>query len=147
MMLFEMEEEVVPEIEACNCQLDCSVIDYELKVVETKLKVDHQYVIYNNQSWWVNTTYNNGLSFAFGDTEYFALKRYANYEAITFISDVGGLLGLFLGVSVMSVIEIFYLLVIRVSVEIVRYFKRQRSRIKRASKKSTDLSFTLEQIY
>lgn len=141
-----MEDQIVPDIEACDCQPDCNVIEYELRAVETKLKKEHHWMTYNNQSYWVNTTYNGGITIAFGETEYFALKRYTNYESITFISDVGGLLSLFIGVSVMSVIEIFYLLFIRVSVEIVRYGKSQRTGFARAPKKGIDLSTTLKQI-
>jgi amiloride-sensitive sodium channel len=49
----------------------------------------------------------------FDDDEYIAYKRYASYETVAFLSNIGGLLGLFLGVSIFSFVEILYFLTLR----------------------------------
>lgn len=143
MLLFQMEATEPQEIKACNCLQDCNSISYEIQVIKTKLENEVHWITYNNVSYWYNTTYYGGLSIAFSDSEFTALKRFASYGTISFLSNVGGLLSLFCGVSVMSFIEIFYLLVIQVMKEFVMFLVR-----KRKSKKvhSTDLSNALSQI-
>jgi hypothetical protein len=49
----------------------------------------------------------------FDDVEYIAYRRYASFGTVTLLSNIGGLLGLFLGVSVLSVIETIYFFTLR----------------------------------
>lgn len=51
--------------------------------------------------------------FYFGSDDYIAYKRYSNFGVVAFLSDIGGLLGLVLGVSVFSILEIFYFCTLR----------------------------------
>jgi Amiloride-sensitive sodium channel len=53
------------------------------------------------------------MSIYFADNEFIVMRRYASFRTVTFLSNIGGLLGLFLGASVMSFIEVFYFFVIR----------------------------------
>jgi acid-sensing ion channel, other len=53
------------------------------------------------------------MSIYFADDEFIVLKRSATFGTVTFLSNIGGLLGLFLGVSVLSAVEVFYFFVIR----------------------------------
>jgi Amiloride-sensitive sodium channel len=123
---FNSVNETSLEMKTCDCGLDCNSIKYEFKVVKTRHTYEPHYATVDNQSWWVNTTYYDGLSFAFGDDQYTALRRYASYELVSFISDVGGLLGLFLGVSIMSAIEIFYFFFIRFTGDLIKYVKARK---------------------
>lgn len=142
MLLFEMEDSNVPEIDACGCLADCNLIEYEIDVVETDLKPEEKWNLVNNSYYFESVLY-SGLSFAFGDIEYQAIKRYTNHETIIFISNVGGLLGLFLGVSFMTLVEIFYFFVIRVLVELVRFFRKRKQITKIGG---ADLRETLRQL-
>lgn len=144
MLNFLMPSETNSGFEECECHSDCNLIEYQLKVIETTIGEEQHWITVNNQSYWTGTTYNGGLSFAFGDNEYTALKRYTSYESISFISDVGGLLGLFVGVSFMSVIEVFYFLFIRFTVEFVKHVKQRRS--KSVKKGAVDISATLKEL-
>jgi Amiloride-sensitive sodium channel len=137
------EENDAEDVKKCDCKQDCNSIEYEIQVIKTNLKVEHQWMEVNNMSHWVNTTYFGALSIAFSNNEYTAFKRFASYGTISFLSNVGGLLSLFLGVSVMSFIEIFYFLVIRLTVEFVKFLSRKKEK-RRVH--STDLSKSLEQI-
>lgn len=137
------EQNSVPVVKACNCLPDCNSIEYEIKVVETKFQHKDHYVTFGNVSYYVGSTYYGGLAFSFGDTEYHAIARYSNHASTEFLSDIGGLLGLFLGVSVLSFVEIIYFFVLRFASVIVRYFKKQRSsQIHHRS----DLSLTIQEI-
>jgi Amiloride-sensitive sodium channel len=55
----------------------------------------------------------SSMSIYIAEDEVFVFKRYATYGIVTLLSNIGGLLGLFLGVSVLSVVEVFYFFVIR----------------------------------
>lgn len=143
LLLFHMESHNVPDVEACGCLPDCNLIEYEIEIVETNLKPEETWETLNNVSYLVGTTYHARLSLAFGDIEYQAIRRYAKYEMIGFISNVGGLLSLFLGVSMMTVIEIFYFFVFRTSVELVRLIKKKKQRKIIAG---VDLTMTLERL-
>lgn len=64
------------------------------------------------------------LSFSFDADEYTALKRSATYGTVSFLSNFGGLLGLFLGMSALSVIEVFYFFGIRIISNVVKKYKQ-----------------------
>jgi acid-sensing ion channel, other len=53
------------------------------------------------------------MTIYFDNDEFIVLRRYASYEFVNFISHIGGILGLFLGVSVLTAVEVFYFFVIR----------------------------------
>lgn len=145
MLLFWVDVDKNDEITSCDCLQDCNSIEYEIQVIKTKLKYEHHYIEVNNASYWYNSTYNGALVVSFGDDEYTALKRYASYETISFLSNVGGLLSLFLGVSVMSFIEIFYVLIIRVMTEFVAFIIRKR-KVKKVHVYESDLSTGLNHV-
>lgn len=54
------------------------------------------------------------LSFRFGDEYFRPMRRKLRYTIIDFLSYVGGLLGLFAGISVLSFFELFYFYVLRI---------------------------------
>ena len=143
MLLFQIDDDS-SEVDACNCLPDCNSIEYQIKVIKSNIEPEAQWTTVNNVTEYLGPTYYGGLTFSFGDIEYHALKRHANYGTVGFISDVGGLLSLFLGVSVMSFVEIFYFFGIRVVTEILRYLKQKR-RVKN-KKIATNLTLTLEEI-
>jgi Amiloride-sensitive sodium channel len=123
---FHSKNETSLELKSCDCLLDCNSIKYEFKVIETKQKYEPHNATVDNQTQWVYFTFYDALSFAFGEDQYTALRCYASYELVSFMSDVGGLLGLFLGVSAMSAIEIFYFFFIRLTRDLVKYAKARK---------------------
>lgn len=52
-----------------------------------------------------------------------ALLRYQPFKLVDFLSYVGGILGLFAGISVLSIVEVFYYFTIRILIDVWRYFK------------------------
>lgn len=60
-----------------------------------------------------DSTITTSASFYFGSDDYIAYKRYSNFGAVAFLSDIGGLLGLVLGISLFSILEIVYFCTLR----------------------------------
>lgn len=105
----------------CNCLSDCNLIEYEQNIVLTKIE-------YGKEKSG-NTTIEIefvALRFHFGSDVYTALKRYASYGVVSFLSNYGGLLGLFLGITALSVVEVFYFFIFRLTSDLIRNFKRER---------------------
>jgi acid-sensing ion channel, other len=53
------------------------------------------------------------LSLMFKEEQFFASKRSELYGQTDFIANCGGLLGLFMGVSLLSIVEVFYFFTLR----------------------------------
>jgi hypothetical protein len=58
------------------------------------------------------------------DNEFFPILRYQQFTMKDFLSFAGALLGLFAGISVLSLIELFYFFTIRLIVDVWRYFRK-----------------------
>jgi acid-sensing ion channel, other len=97
-----MFDESSPQVQQCDCLQSCSAIDYNINVHFEKFKTE------NNSKVERAST-----SVYFADDEFIVMRRYASFGTVTLLSNIGGLLGLFLGASVMSFIEVFYFFVIR----------------------------------
>jgi acid-sensing ion channel, other len=85
--------------EACNCFPTCDSIVYTIKHQEEGTK----------SSDGKSST----LTIDFVEDEFIVYRRYASLGTVTLLSNIGGLLGLFLGLSALSVVEIFYFFVIK----------------------------------
>lgn len=63
----------------------------------------------------------------FKDRDFFPLIRRKQLSGIDYLSYIGGLLGLFAGISVLSIMEIFYFSVIKVVLKIMAHRKRLKT--------------------
>lgn len=91
------------EMLACNCLSSCNSFSYDYDVITENFETE-------------NTSYSffsTSFSFYFGDTEYTAIRRYASFGTVDLLSNIGGLFGLFLGISLLSVIETIYFFTFR----------------------------------
>lgn len=98
-----MADEDSEYFKACNCLPDCNLIDYEFSFINERLAP-------TNLS---KTHIFASTSVYFDDNEYIAYKRFENYGTVAFLSNLGGLLGLLLGVSVLSIVEFLYFFTVR----------------------------------
>lgn len=89
-------------LKACDCLPSCNSIDYDFNEFHVKIKNQDEGNITRSL-----------LLVYFTDDEFIVLKRYASFGTITLLSNLGGFLGLFLGVSVLSFVEVFYFFVVR----------------------------------
>jgi acid-sensing ion channel, other len=110
---FEQYEHLYLTNGVCDCLDACDSISYSYETLETR------YNIKSSKSLENETT----LSFRFKDTEFFPMFRYQQFVLKDFLSFVGSLLGLFAGISVLSLIELFYFFTVRLPVDVWRAFK------------------------
>ena len=85
----------------CNCLSACNSIDYEYDLVEEKITPENQ------------TIRESSLIIYFGDDEFVAYKRIESQGIVDLLSKIGSFLGLFLGISFLSIIEMIYFLTLR----------------------------------
>lgn len=102
-VIIAIHDEESEAFKSCGCLHACNSIEYNFDIYYENIK---------NQTADGNTT-RSSLSIYFADDEFIVLKRYASFGTVTLLSNIGGLLGLFLGVSVLSLVEVFYYFVIR----------------------------------
>jgi hypothetical protein len=93
----------------CNCLQPCNYITYNYELIEFKSK-------------------DKIVKFNFRDTEFNSMQRVRQFTVFDFLSYIGGLLGLFAGISVLSLFEVFYFFTIRLICEILRV-QRGRMRV------------------
>lgn len=60
-----------------------------------------------------NTGEFSRLNVIFKETEFIPLKRFESYTMIDFFADCGGLIGLFSGASIISIVELIYFCTLR----------------------------------
>jgi hypothetical protein len=99
---------------ACKCLPACNSIEYTYEIVEGQF--DHEYSDYEFEHTFV-------FEFRYKDSDYFPLVRYQEFKTKDFLSYVGGLLGLFAGISVLSIIEFVYFFTLRLAVNLINSFR------------------------
>lgn len=90
----------------CNCWPLCDSIEYD---------VDHVAIAHNISKWYPNDEgyeYTE-LKFQFKDFQFQPIKREELYTDLDFVSNIGGLLSLFIGTSFLSLIEICFFFTVR----------------------------------
>jgi len=95
----------------CSCLQTCNSISYKLETIETK----HQ-----------REKTGGRIRIKFKDNEFISMHRVRQFTIFDFLSYIGGLLGLFAGISVLSLFEIFYFFTLRLICEILVLKRRPR---------------------
>jgi acid-sensing ion channel, other len=95
--------------EICNCLPSCTSINYNAEVSQIPLNPEEFGFEIEDSSLLA-------VEFYFTGTSFVHMKRIEMYGWQDFIANCGGLLGLFLGISLVSIIEIFYYLSLRILV-------------------------------
>jgi acid-sensing ion channel, other len=81
----------------CGCLDECNSIKYKTEVIAHKIENKHE----------------ASFEFKFKDVDIVPLKRYQLFTFSEFLAQAGGMMGLFAGISVLSIVEIFYFLSLR----------------------------------
>lgn len=89
--------------ESCGCLPECNKIDYTFDVIEEKRVWESQHTFFTNIS----------ASIYFGDDEFIAYRRFESYGTVSLLSNICGLLGLFLGITVLSIVEVVHFVSLR----------------------------------
>ncbi|KAG5667492.1 hypothetical protein PVAND_015472 [Polypedilum vanderplanki] len=104
---FRYEETNYGNDETCRCFPLCNSVSYSYEINEfhnVNKSEDHM-----------------TLTFRYKDNEHLALLRYQPFKLVDFLSYVGSILGLFAGISVLSIVEIFYYFVLRILSNILKF--------------------------
>jgi hypothetical protein len=81
------------------------------------------------------------ISIKFREKEFFPYRKFLRFNFFDFLSTVGGLLGLFAGISFLSLIEIFYFFTLRIITNLIRLFKLKRnSKVRPFTKEPSQLN-------
>lgn len=110
---YEDYDELYDSDGVCKCLPACNTIEYKIQIIVKTYKKVSSY-----------KPSEAGFEFRYGDSEYFPLIRYQEFSTKDYLSYVGGLLGLFAGISVLSIVETFYFFTLRVFVNL---FKTQNN--------------------
>lgn len=87
----------------CDCLPSCNSIDYNFDEYSERMRGTDENEKVTNSSF----------SIYFAEDEFLVFKRSPSFGTVSLLSNIGGLLGLFLGMSILSLVEIFYFFVIR----------------------------------
>lgn len=100
----------------CDCLPSCSSISYNIETSEMEPLYTSSFP--NN----IKDIHKTKLKFHFKENNFFSWKRYESYGTSDFLASIGGILGLFLGISIMSITEIIYFFTVRLY---TNYFGRR----------------------
>lgn len=121
----------------CNCLPSCTSINYDAEISQA----DYEFVeVFNAYGADLNEF--PGLVLArltifFKEAQFITSKRSELYGLTDFLANCGGLLGLFMGVSILSLIEIIYYVTLRLACNL-NYRRNKKIKGQRASLVNVD---------
>lgn len=97
----------------CECLDDCNSLKYNVKTTYTEvtLSASKQEKSKQNDTDFGFSSY---LVIQFELSEFLAMNRVSTYSFVDFVSQIGGVFGLFMGISMISFVEIVYFCTVRV---------------------------------
>jgi acid-sensing ion channel, other len=104
----------------CKCLDACDSIKYDVEIIANTVKE------YNETLEIKQVDIGVRLNFKFKDVDIVPLRRYLPFTFTDFLAQSGGMLGLFAGISVLSLVELMYFMTIRWMVNLWRW-KRSRN--------------------
>ncbi|KAG5679610.1 hypothetical protein PVAND_009170 [Polypedilum vanderplanki] len=108
----------------CNCLPACNSVSYMYEIIQNKFTDDFRK---NFTNVWgkrsLRQVKNLTLRSYYKDTEYYALLRHQEFKLVDFLSYVGGILGLFAGISSLSIFEVIYFITLRLFTDLWRHFR------------------------
>ncbi|XP_055382467.1 pickpocket protein 28-like [Condylostylus longicornis] len=120
----------------CNCLPACTSIAYEAEISQADYDFVSQFEAYMSSSYLDDHpgTQMARLSIFFKEAQFLTSKRSELYGTTDFLANCGGLLGLFMGVSALSIIELVYFCTVRLITNL-----KMRSRKMKQLKTITEL--------
>lgn len=110
-----------------NCLPGCESISYDAEVSMARLhRYEYQRAAKQSISTLGRRKRHARIFISFKDEQFFASRRSEIYDITDFIAECGGILGLFMGISILSVIEMLYFSTLRLGCSILK-----RNRIKK----------------
>ncbi|XP_076265224.1 pickpocket protein 28-like [Rhynchophorus ferrugineus] len=106
----------------CDCMPICTDLTYDVETSQAGWKWQGKWkALHPDQQFKENQIHKSQLTLYFKTSQFVTSKRHELYGPTDFLANFGGLLGLFTGFSVLSLMEIIYFLTVRVCCNIRMY--------------------------
>jgi acid-sensing ion channel, other len=102
----------------CGCLDECDSIKYKFEIIATNR------VSINSSVQTAEGFDETSFEFKFKDVDIVPLRRYQSFTFSEFLAQSGGMLGLFAGISALSIIELLYFSSLRWMVNLWRWIKK-----------------------
>ncbi|XP_063377653.1 pickpocket protein 28-like [Cydia fagiglandana] len=132
------ESQTDSKVDKCKCLPLCIGIQYDAEVLKTKFDIHSMLnaikVVY--PEWYQNETdEETGMSYTmielyYKEPRYMSMRRSELFGLTDFLANCGGLLGLFLGFSFLSLVEIFYFCTLRLGCTLRRDTRNYENDVK-----------------
>ncbi|KAG4078929.1 hypothetical protein HA402_010881 [Bradysia odoriphaga] len=105
--------ETSKKINSCNCLPACTSISYDTEISQSSYEWKNFYKALNHTGAVIEGYQFATISIFFKENQFITSKRSELVGLTDFVSSCGGLLGLFMGVSILSIVELFYYVSLR----------------------------------
>lgn len=114
-----------------NCMPACSSISYDAEISMSKFEDRQDDVLDPGiRSNVMKNIDKSRVLITFKDEQFFASRRAEMYSWVDFIASAGGILGLFMGFSILSIVEIVYFSTLRIGCSLRKRRRAKRRRLK-----------------
>jgi acid-sensing ion channel, other len=118
---FRILRNITKTAKKCVCLDKCDSIRYKIEVITRSLKT-------RNHSIDERLAYaESSIQFRFKDVDIVPMRRQLSMTFSDFLAQSGGMLGLFAGISALSIIELFYFMTLRWMVNLWRWIVSRNS--------------------
>lgn len=104
-----MNDESSSKFKTCDCLESCNIIRYNIDLKIHEISPNHRQSYTSSGDFALESE----ISIYFGDDVYYGLKRSSRFHVASLVSQLGALLWLFLGASLLSIVEVVYFLTVR----------------------------------
>ncbi|KAM7342302.1 pickpocket protein 28-like [Cochliomyia hominivorax] len=96
----------------CDCMPACNSLDYNFEISQANLDLFKTLSATRSEYYYTDVRASR-LKIYYMESQFTAIKRAIIYDLTTLIAQCGGIFGLFMGISVLSIIEFIYFFTIR----------------------------------
>ncbi|XP_031638214.1 pickpocket protein 28-like [Contarinia nasturtii] len=121
----------------CNCLPACTSITYDAEISQAKFDWVGLFQAFNSSLDEFPGAELARLSIFFKEHQFITSKRSELYGLTDFMANCGGLLGLFMGVSMLSIVEVIYYFTLRLGCTLRLRRTRKRKSLRAQGKKNT----------
>ncbi|XP_030745254.1 uncharacterized protein LOC115874287 [Sitophilus oryzae] len=103
------------QVPSCDCMPICTDLSYDVETSQANWQwQEKQTVLYPNKKNFIKNFHQSRLNLYFKNSQFVTSKRHELYGPTDFLANFGGLLGLFTGFSILSLMEVIYFLTVRI---------------------------------
>ncbi|GLG96270.1 Sodium channel protein Nach [Gryllus bimaculatus] len=134
-------EECGPTDPPCGCIQTCTYLHYKVETSSGNLHQKNENISHERSNIEKESPISRSvISIYFEDSHYLPLERKPLRDTLDILANVGGFMGLCLGMSLLSVIELFYWILIRPCCQRIKQSNPQLRSIKKAIAKKVEAS-------